>query len=695
MDMEGLSMNGANRHTYYFEFVKIVRDLVHDYVNLTRFDLEIIDTIPFQRLKDIRQLTSQHVYPAARHTRFEHSLGVLELTRQAIKHLNKNQVIGLRGDTSNGIISNELEFNASLAALLHDIGHCPFSHMGETEFDAEDVRKDLVMTISEHKTLKDCNGLLEKLDKENAENVGSVHEQLSCIIILENEIYQEIFNKVPTDLEVDYDLIIRCILGIEYDVPTQQLFENYKEKNVVIRLINSSIFDMDKLDYIMRDSFFTGIGTPEIDTQRLFRNMHLNNEYSLVFTSKAVPALQNMIDARDGLYMYVYNHHAVIFSDFLNTYISRRLAHNTESLLTLVHPNISDCELKVLLENFRITSIGLVPRSYLFSVGAIVECNRSDSDWISLLNIINSNSDWNKSNVHQLVIGAVVEAEQSILMGDSSNDTENEVDVVDEISNEEDEISIDGASITKLTEKVYKAIKLVEQYMTRNFLKPWWKTVFEFNNFMHQNFRDDVVRKKVGRLICKGGDYGLKPDEFRSQIAKHVIYITVRLKEEGFNSLIEPLSDGDFFVIQRSTRFFTPDTIEKLEICLKSSEIIGSPADVIYKMGEYYAKNLTSVIPQKNYSSVYEKEGFYIFSKQTFPNAEAKVRRKHHSLIEQIFVFVASEFVRKGEQFFVDSFQTKQDNNTNNRLSLKQQEKVAEDISKSEMYEQYKEQFLS
>jgi len=77
---------------------KIIRDLVHDYFNLTSFELELIDTIPFQRLKDIRQLTCQHVYPNARHTRFEHSLGVLELTKRIIRYINKNGFID-RGKT--------------------------------------------------------------------------------------------------------------------------------------------------------------------------------------------------------------------------------------------------------------------------------------------------------------------------------------------------------------------------------------------------------------------------------------------------------------------------------------------------------------------------------------------------------------------------------------------------------------------
>jgi len=122
---------------------KILRDLIHGYINLTTIDLLIIDTPHFQRLKDIRQLTAQHVFPSARHTRFEHSLGVMELTRQAIKHINNNgflsgipkemkEIYKKKGEI---IVDEDLKFNTSLAALLHDVGHFPFSHVGETQLE--------------------------------------------------------------------------------------------------------------------------------------------------------------------------------------------------------------------------------------------------------------------------------------------------------------------------------------------------------------------------------------------------------------------------------------------------------------------------------------------------------------------------------------------------------------------------------
>lgn len=643
---------------YDLKPVKIVRDLIHGYINLTRFDLDIIDTHNFQRLKDVRQLTCEHVYPSAKHTRFEHSLGVMELTRTALKHINKNGFINKTVlHKQNPIISDELIYNASLAALLHDVGHCPFSHMGETLFDSEDVRISLVDTI------KACLGengvsddLAKKLEVEKSKEIGAVHEQLSCIVILSK--YKEILDEFEVKgsqgeiLCADYELIIRSILGIEYAMDTAELLAENGTKNVIVRLINSKIFDMDKLDYIMRDSYYTGIGTPQIDTKRLFRNIYLNDYYNFVFTSKAVPPLQNMIDARDGLYMYVYNHHAVVYSDFLYTYIARRISKNTNEFFELqkrinaqnnnlgeaVAEELGIVEDTVIVEEtemfeepeFVISKLGLVSLNYIFSVCSIESHCHSDSDWISLLNIIHT---------HVLDDESMIATELSTDLKQYGIDLES-----------------GDPDLVKLSKKIYITYSLIKNLKNRRFLKPWWKTVFEYTNFMNKSFRDDLVRKKVGEYICEGGRYGLDASEFRSQIAKHVIYITQKLFENSSEvcKLVQPLEEGDFFVIQRSTRFFSPDTIEKLEICLNDNEILGAPSDVNYKISDYYVKSLTNIIPQKNYSSIYAKEGFYVFSRPLYPNGDydKKRIRNHYKQIENIFVFVVTTFVKNGEQEF-------------------------------------------
>ena len=688
--MDGLSKS------YYLKPAKIIRDLVHEYVTPTRFDLELIDTVPFQRLSDIRQLTCQHVYPAARHTRFEHSLGVQQLMRNAIRQINKNGIIGKPPQAdSEPIIDATLEFNAAVAALLHDIGHCPFSHMGEAEYDKETVRKALVKEVEEHPKLKGCTELLKKL--RSKKDNGAVHEQLSCIVILRkySRILQNLTHTAKKgedecELETDFELIIRSILGIEYDVSTLDAFKDHKVHNIIVRLLNSKIIDVDKLDYIMRDSYLTAIGTPAIDTQRLFRNMYLDEQYCLVFTSRAVPSLQNMIDARDGLYSYVYNHHAVIYSDFLNTYISRRLSHNAKAFYKGVYSTEDERGLAAKYQPASLTALGIVPKTYLFSVESVADKHHADSAWLSLLNNIHIEY----KTMQREVSKEASENEETALKEKIKSRLCEELDNLKpkaDISTAEDGggespvscIELSQEARQDMAERIYNSMQLIDQSMRRYYLKPWWKTVFEFSNFMRHYFRDDRVRRQLGRFICKDGEYNLKADEFRSQIAKHVIYITQNLEKNGKAKefgLIKPLNEGDFFVIQRSPRFFAPDTIEGLEIALKNNEILGPPVNVNRRVHEYYIKSLTNIIPQKDYSSIYAKEGFYIFSKrisdvdleklaeQAEPNGVkkeqevTKAKSQHYELLERIFAFVAKEFVDGGEQQFVAIFQNPKSN---------------------------------
>ena len=577
---------------FYLEPVKFIRDLVHGYVYLTKFDLELIDTPEFQRLKDIRQLTCQHVYPAARHTRFEHSLGVLELTRQAVKNIIRNKFIMENVDKE--LFDEQLQFNASLAALLHDIGHCPFSHLGETEFNKVAVWEKLYEDIQEHSCFE-SEEFQKKIDEMNADpkkRKGAVHEQLSCILILEN-LYEKL-DKVKENsgevLYVDFELLISSILGIEYDTSSNTMFEQNKEKNVIVNLINSPIFDMDKLDYIMRDSLCTGIENPGIDTHRLFKNMFLvsSKEYKIVFTHRAEPVLQNMIEARDKLYMYVYNHHVAVFSDFMYSYIFRRLDHNAEDFIRLVASLISDEEYATFLENYvsenedimsllynkeefislyvgnPITNLGIVPKSYLFSPESILIQKRSDSDMLSLLHdIAGFYFDYQED-------GNIEESLQQYLLSDIQ-DLKCEMGIGAEIDPNSD-------IMTELVANIIRACGLIDKYQKREFLKPWWKTNFEFVDFVNRNFRNDHIRRNLCDWVCNGNGKKIAGDEFRSQIAKHVIAITQKLKQNGKGltyGLIDSLQDGDFFVIERPARFIHLDAIRKLDIALKKSEILG------------------------------------------------------------------------------------------------------------------------
>ena len=159
---------------YYLKPKKFIRDHAHEYVFITDFELSLVNTIEFQRLKDVRQLTCQHVYPGARHTRFEHSLGVTELTRQAIDALNHNGYIS--GKPFGGL-KNQLKFNGTLAALLHDVGHCPFSHLGEQEFNRDDVWQRLYTDIEERLPGTSLQQQLKLLDIQEREGKPPLTEK--------------------------------------------------------------------------------------------------------------------------------------------------------------------------------------------------------------------------------------------------------------------------------------------------------------------------------------------------------------------------------------------------------------------------------------------------------------------------------------------------------------------------------------
>jgi|GEM_PF-344790 len=594
---------------------KIIRDLVHDYFNLTSFELELIDTIPFQRLKDIRQLTCQHVYPNARHTRFEHSLGVLELTKRIIRYINKNGFID-RGKTDRNIINESNKFNTQIAALLHDVGHCPFSHMGEVEMDSDEVRDAL---IAELEGKDDITKELLSIIKDKTKKIGAIHEQLSCIMILVH--YYNKLTNLPSEYEnvnIDFDLIIRCILGISYNInATDENINELRTKNLCISLINGTAFDMDKLDYIMRDSLYTGIGTPRIDTKRLFRNLRISKDYKLVFMSKAVPALQNLIESRDSLYMWVYNHHSVIYSDFIYGYIFRRLGHNAEN---------SGEKDKIFA--------GIVPKNIIFSVDSILSQFYSDSDVQAILSI-------------------------------------------------QYRLKITGTYESSFNKDIERALILVERLLQRKFLKPWWKTVFEFNNFMSRNFPDDYIRSQICKYVSHKGELGLDPSEFRSQIAKNVLYLTEKMYEE--HVIEKKLSDGDFFIVQRSNRFFELETIENFIIYLRKNEVIDAPNDVVDTTDDYYGKYLTNLIPQKKYFDMYKSDGFYLYvQKFEYNNCDAnsndlkadeiiRCKQKYYNLIEKSFSFVATELINLGEIEFVKRFQVSEDEVALNERSTKNQ----------------------
>src|SRR4030042_6945733 len=141
-----------------------IKDPVHGYVYLTEEEKNIIDSYPMQRLRRLRQLAgSEYVYPGANHTRFEHCLGVMYLAGKVVENPNVSR-----------IVNDEEAETVRLAALLHDVGHGPFSHVFEHLLikDLDRTHEDITTWLVEKSEVADKLGKLGYNAKEVAGLAG-------------------------------------------------------------------------------------------------------------------------------------------------------------------------------------------------------------------------------------------------------------------------------------------------------------------------------------------------------------------------------------------------------------------------------------------------------------------------------------------------------------------------------------------
>lgn len=225
-----------------------IKDPIHGYVKISLLERSIIDTRPVQRLKRIRQLAgSEFVYPAANHTRFEHVIGAMHVAGELAEALPR------------GLLRSQRE-QLRLAALLHDIGHGPFSHVFEP--------------------------LLAK-------NLGKRHEDFVPWLVNETEIAERL-EKGGFDPQTIGKLAIGKLSN--------------KSKPYLDQVISSGI-DVDKLDYVVRDSFHTGAGYGSIDIRRLLYAMDVIDN-RLAVNGKSVASLESFLLARFESFRTIYFHKA-------------------------------------------------------------------------------------------------------------------------------------------------------------------------------------------------------------------------------------------------------------------------------------------------------------------------------------------------------------------------------------------------
>ena len=259
--------------TTELNYVKYIYDNIHGNIGVTETELKIIDTKIFQRLHRIKQLgPANMVYPGATHSRFAHSLGAMFVMEQYLQHV--------KHDGNPIVDSDDERQKLRLAALLHDVGHYPFSHSLEEPI--------------EHKFN------------------GHKHEQHS-INIIKNILKDNLGTYKPKEIT---DII-------EKKVP-----------NSIYSTLISSEMDVDKTDYLQRDSYHTGVGYGNIDVARLLRTLSFDKEGNILF-EKSGPVIENFLLGRYHMFQAVYTHKVVIALELMIEKIYALLVEQKE----IIHPS--------------------------------------------------------------------------------------------------------------------------------------------------------------------------------------------------------------------------------------------------------------------------------------------------------------------------------------------------------------------
>jgi HD superfamily phosphohydrolase len=288
------------QHMEFWEF----RDPIHGFIKVWPHERAIIDTPEFQRLRRIRQLglTSQ-VYHGAEHSRFGHALGVMHLAGEAVQRVvdgNRDLVRERLGWGPNCVEegTRRLVLLARLAALLHDVGHGPFSHTGEKRLFPE----------------------------------GTDHQDYGAAIVRAATIGDIIDSSLAPE-------------GITREEVAQLIVGTWVNPAGFVQELISSPWDVDKMDYLLRDSLYCGVEYGRFDLRRLVACLTLygeseGGELELAVEDGGIHALEGLVLARYFLFTQVYFHSVRRSYDLVLTELIEELMKRAYGVPT--YPLLSD-----------------------------------------------------------------------------------------------------------------------------------------------------------------------------------------------------------------------------------------------------------------------------------------------------------------------------------------------------------------
>ncbi|MBD0384531.1 HD domain-containing protein [Paenibacillus sedimenti] len=272
---------------------KVFKDPVHKYIYVQDATIwDLINTREFQRLRRIRQLgTSYLTFHGAEHSRFSHSLGVYEVTRKIISQFERNHYEDW---------PKEERLLCLCAALLHDLGHGPFSHSIEKAF-------------------------------------GTRHEDWSCRIVLGDTEVNKVLSRISPDFP-------KKVAGV--------ICKSYSEE-IVVSLVSSQL-DADRMDYLLRDAYFTGVNYGTFDLERILRVIRPYKGH-IVVKDSGMHAVEDYLMSRYQMYWQVYFHPVTRSAEILLHKIFQRAKHLYEDNYTfgfMVEPILHLIQNRLSLEDY-------------------------------------------------------------------------------------------------------------------------------------------------------------------------------------------------------------------------------------------------------------------------------------------------------------------------------------------------------
>ena len=266
---------------------KEVRDPIHGAIQFDKAELRVIDHAAVQRLRGIRQLGFSHLpFPGATHTRYAHSLGAMHLAGQAFDACFRDQPF------SNRKQAQAYRHCVRLAALCHDLGHAPFSHAAEFAMPSLEALGLQVYSPT-------------KVAKRKSQRAS--HEDYTIGILTASSMAERIGSSFDFE-PMHVAALVSPDVGVEDDFFIDQ---GLNLRPLFSQLISSAL-DVDRLDYLVRDSYYTGARYGEIDVpwlvSHLSRHVLDNNDVCLALDRRAIFAFDDFMVARFHMFAMVYFH---------------------------------------------------------------------------------------------------------------------------------------------------------------------------------------------------------------------------------------------------------------------------------------------------------------------------------------------------------------------------------------------------